>query len=445
MAINDIIEKTETRIKKTLYAQVLVVVLAFVLMVVLSSYFMSIIVRNQLKTNAMMELDSLATSIKADLKEPRTVLGNQSESIRNIIMQSNNIESVRVYMEEITKYILDEKNNLNGFCGLFGYFDVFGGVMIDGQNRQMPENYMPTERPWYKEAVAADDEIVFIQPHIGVFLPATVITYSRALFDNNGKLLGVVALEMNLDRIREYIVDANLGKLGFGVLLNEQFEFISHKEHSLQGTNFADVNSTTAALVEQLKKGNVIFEYEMKDYKDVLSIACFKKLENGWFLAVITPEVEYYSEVRKLRFYLISLGILLSIILSAILVRLIKEKQKSDARARDAEILEKDMAILYRIFNSIDAMIFVTAPNTGEILFVNDFMKSHFSLHDDCIGKFCYKIFFNDKDGICDFCPVINLTKTSAVLSHGKCAIPLPTVYIIILTGISNGMTVEPS
>jgi len=309
MAINDIIKKTETRIKGTLYAQVLLVVLAFALMVALSSYFMGKIVRNQLKTNTMTMLDSIATSIKADLKEPRTVLGNQSESIRNIIMQSNSKESVRIYMDEITKYILDEKSNLTGFSGLFGYFDVFGGVMLDGQNRPMPENYVPTERPWYKEAVAADGEIVFIQPHIGVFLPVVVITYSRAIFDDNGKLLGVVALEMNLDRIREYIINANLGKLGFGILLNDQYEFISHKEHSLQGTNFADVNSTTAALVEQLKKGNTVCEYEMKDYKDVLSVTCFKKLENGWFLAIITPEKEYYTEVKKLRLFLISLGI----------------------------------------------------------------------------------------------------------------------------------------
>jgi len=407
----DIIEKTKAHIKKTLYVQVLVVVFAFALMDILSYYFLGEIVRTQLKANAMTMLDSLATSLKADLKEPRTVLGNQAESVQNIIIQSRSKEEVRAYMEEITKYILDEKSNLVGFSGLFGYFDVFGGAMIDGQKRTMPENYMPTERPWYKEAVEANGEIVFIQPHVGLFSPEIVITYARALFDNNEKLLGVIALEMNLDRIREYIVNANLGKLGFGLLLNDKYEIISHKEHSLQGTNFADVNSSTATLVEHLKMGQTVCEYEMRDYKNVLSITCFKKLDNGWYLAIVTPEDEYYSEIRRIRVILLSLAVVLALVVSGILVRLLLEKQKSEAKLREAEELEKNVDILQRVLNSLDAMIYVVVPHTGEILFVNDYMKNHFNIKDDCIGKLCYTVFFTDEKEICEFCPCYELDK----------------------------------
>jgi len=411
MLIKDIIEKTEARIIRTPYFQILVVVLAFALMVALSSYFMVDIVHDQLKNNALSVLDSLATSIRADLMEPRTTLGNQSEAIRNIIIQSNSKENVHDYMNEITKYIMSNENYLSGFCGLFGFFDVFGGVMIDGQNRSLPENYMPTERPWYRDAVAAGGEVIFLQPHVGTLSPVVVITYARALFDNNGKLLGVVAMDVNLDRIREYIIDANFGKLGFGILLNDQFEFISHKEISLQGTKFSDVNSSTARLVEQLKTEHPVYEFEMNDYKDIASVACFKKLENGWYLAIVTPEKEYYSEVRKLRLFLISLGSVLAIILSTILARIITEKQKSDEKAKEAEMLGKNMVILQRMFNSLDAMIYVVVPHTGEILFVNDYMKTHFNIHDDCTGQLCYKVFMKDKDEICDFCPCYNLDR----------------------------------
>jgi signal transduction histidine kinase/CheY-like chemotaxis protein len=61
--------------------------------------------------------------------------------------------------------------------------------------------------------------------------------------------------------------------------------------------------------------------------------------------------------------------------------------------------------------NSIDAQVYVIVPHSGEILFVNDHMKKNFNVGDDCIGKFCYKVFLNNMDKICDFCPCYQLDK----------------------------------
>ena len=62
-------------------------------------------------------------------------------------------------------------------------------------------------------------------------------------------------------------------------------------------------------------------------------------------------------------------------------------------------------AILEKMLNSIDAMIYVNVPQTGEVLFVNDIMREHFKIKGEYLGKYCYKLFFNDKDKMCDFCP----------------------------------------
>jgi signal transduction histidine kinase/CheY-like chemotaxis protein/HPt (histidine-containing phosphotransfer) domain-containing protein len=60
------------------------------------------------------------------------------------------------------------------------------------------------------------------------------------------------------------------------------------------------------------------------------------------------------------------------------------------------------------ILNGIDASIYVTIPDTCEILFINDYMKKLFKLESDCIGQYCYKIFTNS-DKKCDFCPCYKL------------------------------------
>ena len=62
------------------------------------------------------------------------------------------------------------------------------------------------------------------------------------------------------------------------------------------------------------------------------------------------------------------------------------------------------------ILNSIDAAIYATVPDTGEILFLNTYMKKQFGIKgDEAIGKYCYKIFRQGFEKMCDFCPCYNL------------------------------------
>jgi len=65
----------------------------------------------------------------------------------------------------------------------------------------------------------------------------------------------------------------------------------------------------------------------------------------------------------------------------------------------------KSFNLLENMLNNINAMIFVSVPKTGEILFINNYMKEHYKIEGEYVGMFCYKVFFRDKEEICDFCP----------------------------------------
>jgi len=73
----------------------------------------------------------------------------------------------------------------------------------------------------------------------------------------------------------------------------------------------------------------------------------------------------------------------------------------------------KDISIksLESILNSIDAMIYATVPDTGEILFVNKQLKQYFGKEDDDFsGQFCYRL-LRKFDEMCPFCPCFHLEK----------------------------------
>ncbi|MCL2181840.1 MAG: ATP-binding protein, partial [Treponema sp.] len=67
--------------------------------------------------------------------------------------------------------------------------------------------------------------------------------------------------------------------------------------------------------------------------------------------------------------------------------------------------------VLKNILNGIDAFIYVTVPETGEVLFINDPLRNLFGFKkDEGVGEFCYK-FFRGLDSKCDYCPCDELDK----------------------------------
>jgi len=66
---------------------------------------------------------------------------------------------------------------------------------------------------------------------------------------------------------------------------------------------------------------------------------------------------------------------------------------------------------LENILNGLEAMIYVTVPQTGEILFINDSMRRHYKIEGECIGQLCYKLLREGMNEICDFCPCRQLDK----------------------------------
>jgi len=412
MGIKKIIDAIKIRVVPT-YISVFVVVLAFALMVALSSWFMTDIVRRQLVFNAEAALDSLEASIRADLREPRTVLGNQSENIRNMILHGEDKEEVHGFLKRITKYILADEDILADFDGLYGFFNVFGGTLLSGQELQEPKSNAPTENLWYKEAVAAGGEIVFLHPRFGTLstTPEIILTYSRAIFDDSGNLLGVIALNMDFERIKKYVINENVGKKWFGVLLNEEYKYVFHKEARMVGTKYEDMNSDTARIAAELKAGRNVSEFKMRNYENVPSITFMRKLEGGLYLGIVTPEKEYFRELKRIKFILIVLGTILAAILSAILIRIIMAKEKADAKVNRTKEMEKNVEILQKILNSLDAIIYITNPKTGEIVFINDNSKKYYNIKDDCIGKVCYTVFQEERNSKCSFCPCYQLDK----------------------------------
>jgi len=81
------------------------------------------------------------------------------------------------------------------------------------------------------------------------------------------------------------------------------------------------------------------------------------------------------------------------------------------AKLRNMEIAEKSLDTLTQILNGLNAIVFVSATDTGEMLFMNEYTKKLYNISGDISGLYCYKILQEGKNGICNFCPCHKLNE----------------------------------
>jgi len=357
MPVKNFFRKTRFRTTRSLYAQVLVVILAFTLMVVSSYLIMSDSEKVQLRKDVKDAVLYTEEQIKADLLEPETILGGISETIRVMIVRGDSSERVREYLLDINDYMRagDEKR-MAGVIGFYGVFDVYGGEFLHGMSDwELPEGFNLTNRLWYTAAVEADGAVIITEPYVDIYSNESIITFARRIFDEDGRALGIVGLDIGLHRIRQRAVNAQFAENGYGFLLSENLRIIAHPDPSMLGMIFRDVQSKIASYMDELVEKGSVSEIIAADYRDIESIVYLQRLQNGWYMGVVTPKDNFYQNSKNMAMILVALGGLLAVTLGFILIRIIAEKQKSDERMHlmfdamplCANFLDKD-------FNSID-------------------------------------------------------------------------------------------
>ena len=317
------------------HVQVLSVFLAFALMVFLSNYFMSGIERRHLLKEVNNALSTTQAYIEADLLEPETTLGVISETIRGMILDGYGSDRVHRYIMYINDYIQsDPDNSMAGVIGCYGVFDAYEGLFLAGDAVYvLPEGYDPTTRPWYIAAIEADGGVGVTQPYIDIHTNESSITFSRRLFNEEGAPMGIVALDIRLDRIRDKAINIYITSDSYGILLDKDFNVIAHPHPAYPGRNLVMMNDGQA-IMDELLQGKEIIERKAEDYKNNESILFIRKLNNGWYLAILAYSQAYYKGVRDIGNIFIFLGLILAAGLSLLLLSIVASKRKAEERVK---------------------------------------------------------------------------------------------------------------
>jgi PAS domain S-box-containing protein len=367
------------------YLQILFVVIAFTMMVIASYIFVSDIERKHLQRNVKDVISYTEAQIKADMLEPETILAGISETIRSMVLIGMDAEIVNRYIQSINNYMQNNaEKRLIGVNGFYGFFDVYGGLFLTGDvNWKPPDDYDIKNRPFYIVAVEADGDIGFTQPYFNLATGEDTITFARRIFDNNNKPLGIVCLNIYLERVKQLAINTQFAKDGYGFLLNNNMELIAHPDTSLLGVRLRDVKSYIAAYEDELREKGHIHEIVTTDYRGIKSIVFLQKLYNGWYMGIVTPRDKYYQSTRNMAIVLTLMGAVLAVMLIAILLILFRQMNKENEKTQK-------MAHWYNsILNAIPLPINVIDANTNWT-FINTAVEKFLGITlKEAVGKPC--------------------------------------------------------
>lgn len=183
------------------------------------------------------------------------------------------------------------------------YIGTKDGVMIDGSLWVPDATYDPRVRPWYIAATEKKD-LVFTEPYIDKVTQKLVTSIAKPIISTTGEQLGVVAMDLQLDRITEMINSKTFGDSGYAFLIDAKGVFLAHPDPALINTNIQDLKGLEKITADMLSQpfGRGDYQYDGQD-----KFLVFKQLPNtSMVMAVTINTSEVFKDLATIRFtYLI--------------------------------------------------------------------------------------------------------------------------------------------
>ncbi|MDF2486775.1 MAG: methyl-accepting chemotaxis sensory transducer with Cache sensor [Herbinix sp.] len=245
-------------------------------------------------------------------------LSNQGQIVNEI---ADSIVSMGDLNRERILDYLEMKMETNQFAT-----DVYMGFtdkgFLDGSGWTPDQGYDCTSRGWYKDSVAAGG-LYYGEPYLDMVTDQMVMSISKPVMMNN-ELIGVVALDINLNSLNEIIQSAISEKNSYAFLLNANNDILVHvaKELMPLEDKLFNINEYISVPMDQIRQ-NITDNRRLtkiKDYDASRRYIAISNIEvNGWNFGIAIDDGVYNAPNSSLMNALIicsSLAALGAVVLS---------------------------------------------------------------------------------------------------------------------------------
>ena len=302
--MKDLIEKIRTRVGNIGLKSILAVLIVFVITagiaIYVGSHLMSTekeVLRHRGELNAQeaaMEYDRcLITRVNIVTLVGRTV--------ENMMASGASNEMIKAYLTEETNNILATLDPST--TGLYGWFNR---EYLDGAGWVPDEDFVATERPWYTETMASDQEITFVEPYLDLQTNTIMMTVSDLMKDGES----VLAMDVSLDPIQKIVEEVSSATEGsHAFVMDNSGIVVAHSDPDQLGKNYLNETDSLGGAVARkiLVEGQRQFDLQTAEGNFSVYV---DKLEGGWFsISLINADIWYRPLTRAMIIFAVILAL----------------------------------------------------------------------------------------------------------------------------------------
>lgn len=191
------------------------------------------------------------------------------------------------------------------------YMGTKWGGLVGLTDAQVPKGFDPRGRTWYKDAAAADGNIIITEAYRSAADEVLLFSISRSVKTASGDFVGCIGLDIALSDLTSFIGDVRVGNTGYCMLLQNDGLILADPMYPQ--FNFKNVNETQVSAfmeIEALEDGSVLVDFDGKKCQAYV----FPLSELGWKLVIIVEQNEIFSIFYTLVRSMILIGLLMFVI-----------------------------------------------------------------------------------------------------------------------------------
>jgi signal transduction histidine kinase/CheY-like chemotaxis protein len=310
------------------YREIIFVFAAFVLMTLSAYFFIGRILQEHLLRGAEEIMYTAGANVRAGLSEAETTLLNSYYIVQGMMEHDADRQEILDYLSTTTEWMRRRaQGGLLSFYGIYGYIN---GEMYDSIGLSPDSSYVPQRRPWYQTAVRSGATVAYTAPYEDQRTGKIVVSAVQNINGKNGDMVGILVIDIDVKWLQEYIGSLALAEGGYGLLLSQNMTLMAHPVDAFLGSQLQDLGGDYDKIARTLRSGDDVFAYRMTDSDGGPVIVFFSRIFNGWYMGIVTPYSEFYRDLYLSATILFSLGVILSLLLCVILLRLSAAKLRAD-------------------------------------------------------------------------------------------------------------------
>lgn len=314
-------------IKVRTLLSVLPVTIALLIVLVISSYYVS---KNMLSKQIDSKIKNNANELKVSVDSKLQSHAMVAKTLAKAVETNGSNMSQDDYKNLLSKYILlnhdtmgagvwYEPSKYKSDIKYFGPYVYKQGNKTEYTDEYMSEDYAYPNQDWYKNGKNSNGEVSWTTPYYDKSTNMTMLTTTVPFYDGNNNFMGETTADINLNDLQSIMNGLKIGQSGKAFLLTKDGYYIAGVDKSDIMKKNVKNDSKFSGISKSLlsgKSGNGYY-YDGNDKRVIYYIPIG---ETNWVLAITMSQSEIYAPLRSLLTTLIILGLIMLALISAAII-----------------------------------------------------------------------------------------------------------------------------